>query len=101
MKAHYLNEHCNEYNVTCNEVKVPKTGQNFTLLKVKVLKLLLKYSNALLLLRYCTTLVLTRSILHWMSFDSWNGNYSTVSAVADPGFLAWGVKILSEGRQDR
>jgi len=27
-----------------------------TLLKVKVLKLLLKYSNALLLLRYCTTL---------------------------------------------
>src|SRR6218665_680292 len=68
MKAHYLNEHCNEYNVTCNKVKVPKTGQNFTSLKVKVfpffntslkvkvLKLLLKYSNALLLLRYCTTL---------------------------------------------
>src|SRR6218665_1077404 len=109
MKAHYLNEHCNEYNVTCNEVKVPKTGQNFTLLKVKVfpffntslkvkvLKLLLKYSNALLLLRYCTTLVLTRSILHWMSFDSWNGNYSTVSAVADPGFLAWGSKFCLRG----
>jgi len=36
MKAHYLNEHCNEYNVTCNEVKVPKTGLNFTSLKVNV-----------------------------------------------------------------
>src|SRR6218665_1209095 len=33
------------YNVTCNEVKV--------------LKLLLKYGNALLLLRYCTTLHFT------------------------------------------
>ena len=55
-------------NVTCNEVKVLKNGLNFTSLKVKVfpffitslkvkvLKLLLKYSNALLILRYCTTL---------------------------------------------
>ena len=66
----YCNEHRNEYNVTCNEVKVLKNGLNFTSLnvkvflffntslKVKVLKLLLKYSNALLLLRYCTTLQL-------------------------------------------
>ena len=53
-------------NVTCNEVL--KNRLNFTSLKVevfpffntslkvKVLKLLLKYNNALLLLRYCTTL---------------------------------------------
>src|SRR6218665_3062291 len=62
----FCNEHCNEYNVTCNEVKVLKYGLNFTLLKVKVfsfsntslkvLKFLLKYSNALLLIRCCTTL---------------------------------------------
>ena len=64
MKAHYLNEHCNEYNVTCNKVKVLKNGLTFTSLKVKVfpffntslkvkvLTILLKYSNALLLLRY-------------------------------------------------
>src|SRR6218665_235890 len=59
------------YNVTCNEVKVLKNGLHFTSLKVKVfpflntslkvkvLKLLLMYSNALLLLRYCTTLKAT------------------------------------------
>src|SRR6218665_2260733 len=69
MKATFCNEHCNEYSVTCNEVKVLKNGLNFTWLKVKVfpflntslkvkvLKLLLKYSNVLLLLRYCTTLM--------------------------------------------
>src|SRR6218665_90732 len=70
MKAQFCSKHCNEYDVTCNEVKVLKNGLNFTSLKVKVfpflntslkvnvglLKLLLKYSNALLLLRYCTTL---------------------------------------------
>src|SRR6218665_1718078 len=51
--------------VTCNEVTVLKNGLTFTSLKVKVfpffntslkvkvLKILLKYSNALLLLRYC------------------------------------------------
>ena|SRR6218665_862319 len=62
------NEDSNEYFVNYNEVKVLKNGLNFTLLKVKVfpffstslkvkvLKILLKYSNALLLLRYCTTL---------------------------------------------
>ena len=62
------NEHSNEYFDNCNEVKVLKEGLNFTslkvkvfpvfntLLKVKVLKLVLKYSNALLLLHYCTTL---------------------------------------------
>ena len=60
------NEDNNEYFVNYNEVL--KNGLNFTLLKVKVftffstslkvkvLKLLLKYSNVLLLLRYCTTL---------------------------------------------
>src|SRR6218665_567622 len=62
------NEDSNEYFVNYNEVKVLKNGLNFTSLKVKVfpffstslkvkvLKLLLKYNNALLLLRYCTTL---------------------------------------------
>src|SRR6218665_2669634 len=64
----FCNEHCNEYNVTYNEVKVLKNGLNLPLLKVKVfpfsntslkvkvLKFLLKYSNALLLLLCCTTL---------------------------------------------
>ena len=64
----FSNEHCNEYYVNCNEVKVLKNGLKFTSLKVKVFpilttslqvkvpKLLLKYSNALLLLRYCTPL---------------------------------------------
>src|SRR6218665_916798 len=63
------NEDSNEYFVNYNEVKVLKNGLNFTSLKVKVfpffstslkmkvLKLLLNYSNALLLLRYCTTLL--------------------------------------------
>jgi len=72
-KRKICNEHCNEYNVTCNEVKVLKNGLNFTSLKVKVfpffntslkvkvLKVLLKYSNALILLRYCTTLCLNRT----------------------------------------
>src|SRR6218665_1555580 len=74
MKAQFFNEHCNEYNVTCNGVEVLKTGLNFTSLKVnvfsffntslkvKVLKLLLKYSNALLLLGYCTTLAIRQEI---------------------------------------
>jgi len=35
-KRNFCNEHCNEYNVTCNEVKVLKIGLNFTSLKVKV-----------------------------------------------------------------
>ena len=69
-RAIFSNEHCNEYHVNCNEVKVLKNGLKCTSLKVKVfpifdtslqvkvLKLWLQYSNALLLLRYCTTLEL-------------------------------------------
>jgi len=69
------NEDSNEYFVNYNEVKVLKNGLNFTSLKVKVfpffstslkvkvLKLLLKYSNALLLLRYCTTLIMTMTFI--------------------------------------
>src|SRR6218665_7833 len=71
MKAQFFNEHCNKYSVTYNEVHVQKNWLNITSLKVKVflffntslkvkvLKLLLKYSNALLLLRYCRSTTLT------------------------------------------
>jgi len=59
MKAQFFNEHCNKYSATYNEVHVQKNWLNITSLKVKVLKLLLKYSNALLLLRYCRPTTLT------------------------------------------
>ena len=60
MKVQFCNEHCNTTFVTSNEVKVLKNGLDFTSLKVKVfpffntslkvkvLKLLLEYSNVLL-----------------------------------------------------
>src|SRR6218665_3777748 len=90
------NEDSNEYFVNYNKVKVLKNGLNFTSLKVrvfpffstlltvKVLKLLLKYSNALLLLRYCTTLPNRHVCSKWQQKTSNLITRETTSKLREP-----------------
>jgi len=75
-----------------------------TSLKVKVLKLLLKYSNALLLLRYCTTLA-TRmllfqlcksgcSLVRPMCFDSTASSIERKGDACDDSNPAWQDSVV-------
>jgi len=66
-----------------------------TSLKVNVLKLVLKYSNALLLLRYCTTLKAT----HPQRALPFRGLYLRIfkkGVFENKTFISWGTLVIEE-----